>query len=42
LRYVLASHYQLPFGSFLGAAALLVVFFGSPVLEWYFSLTGGL
>ena len=42
LRYVLASHYQLPFGSFLGAAALLVVFFGSPVLEWYFSLAGGL
>lgn len=26
LRYVLASQYQLPFGTFLGAAALLVVF----------------
>lgn len=41
LRYALASQYQLPFGSFLGAAALLVVFFGSPVLGWYFSLTTG-
>jgi leader peptidase (prepilin peptidase)/N-methyltransferase len=30
--------YELPFGTFLGAAALLVVFFGSPALAWYRSL----
>jgi leader peptidase (prepilin peptidase)/N-methyltransferase len=30
--------YELPFGTFLGAAALLVVFFGTPVLEWYLSV----
>jgi leader peptidase (prepilin peptidase) / N-methyltransferase len=30
--------YELPFGTFLGAAALLVVFFGSPMIEWYASL----
>lgn len=35
LRYALASKYQLPFGTFLGAAALLVVFFGTSALEWY-------
>lgn len=32
------SDYELPFGTFLGGAALLVVFFGTPVLEWYLSL----
>lgn len=32
------SDYELPFGTFLGAAALLVMFFGSPVVEWYQSL----
>jgi prepilin signal peptidase PulO-like enzyme (type II secretory pathway) len=32
------SAYELPFGTFLGAAALLVVFFGTPVLNWYQSL----
>jgi leader peptidase (prepilin peptidase) / N-methyltransferase len=32
------SNYELPFGTFLGAAALLVVFFGTPVLNWYQSL----
>ena len=32
------SDYQLPFGSFLGMAALLVVFFGTPVVNWYLSL----
>jgi len=30
--------YELPFGTFLGAAAVLVVFFGTPVLDWYRSL----
>lgn len=38
LRFVLATRYRLPFGTFLGAAALLVVFFGRPALEWYLSL----
>jgi leader peptidase (prepilin peptidase) / N-methyltransferase len=33
-----ASDYELPFGSFLGMAALLVVFFGTPVVNWYQSL----
>lgn len=32
------SDYELPFGSFLGMAALLVVFFGTPVVNWYASL----
>ena len=32
------SDYELPFGTFLGAAALLVVFFGTPVVHWYQSL----
>ncbi|MGH9684734.1 MAG: prepilin peptidase [Candidatus Acidiferrales bacterium] len=32
------SDYELPFGSFLGVAALLVVFFGTPVVNWYQSL----
>ena len=30
--------YELPFGTFLGMAALLVVFFGTPALHWYESL----
>ena len=34
------SDYELPFGTFLGVAALLVVFFGSPVLDWYLSISG--
>ncbi|MGD0962795.1 MAG: prepilin peptidase [Candidatus Acidiferrales bacterium] len=29
------SEYELPFGTFLGMAALLVVFFGTPLVEWY-------
>jgi len=33
-----SSDYELPFGSFLGMAALLVVFFGTPVVNWYSSL----
>jgi leader peptidase (prepilin peptidase) / N-methyltransferase len=32
------TDYELPFGSFLGMAALLVVFFGTPVVNWYQSL----
>ena len=35
------SNYELPFGSFLGMAALLVVFFGTPVVNWYQSLLMG-
>jgi leader peptidase (prepilin peptidase)/N-methyltransferase len=41
LRYALASKYQLPFGTFLGTGALLVVFFGTSALEWYFSVSSG-
>ncbi len=29
------SDYELPFGTFLGIAALVVVFFGTPVVNWY-------
>lgn len=32
------ADYELPFGTFLGAAALLVVFFGTPAVNWYQSL----
>jgi leader peptidase (prepilin peptidase)/N-methyltransferase len=32
------SDYELPFGSFLGMAAVLVMFFGTPVVNWYLSL----
>jgi len=32
------STYELPFGTFLGAAALLVIFFGTPIVTWYQSL----
>ena len=35
IRCTLARRYQLPFGTFLGAGALLVVFFGSQTLHWY-------
>jgi hypothetical protein len=31
------TDYELPFGSFLGMAALLVVFFGTPAINWYLS-----
>ena len=33
--------YELPFGTFLGVGALLVVFFGTPALAWYQSLLAG-
>jgi leader peptidase (prepilin peptidase)/N-methyltransferase len=32
------SDYELPFGSFLGMAAVLVMFFGTTVVNWYLSL----
>jgi leader peptidase (prepilin peptidase)/N-methyltransferase len=32
------SNYELPFGTFLGVAAVLVVFFGTPAVNWYQSL----
>jgi len=32
------SNYELPFGSFLGMAALLVIFFGTPLVNWYQSM----
>jgi leader peptidase (prepilin peptidase) / N-methyltransferase len=32
------SDYELPFGSFLGMAAVLVMFFGTPVVNWYLSM----
>lgn len=38
LRWVLASQYQLPFGSFLGVAAILIAFLGPPVFGWWFAL----
>jgi len=42
LAFILARgkerEYELPFGSFLGAAALLVVFFGTPLVNWYQAL----
>ncbi|MGA8873224.1 MAG: prepilin peptidase [Candidatus Acidiferrales bacterium] len=40
--YILArrkgSNYELPFGTFLGMAALLAAFFGTQVVNWYQSL----
>jgi len=35
------SNYELPFGAFLGMAALLVAFFGTPVVNWYQSILMG-
>jgi leader peptidase (prepilin peptidase)/N-methyltransferase len=32
--------YELPFGTFLGAGALLVLFFGTPALHWYLAMMG--
>lgn len=32
------SDYELPFGTFLGAGALAVVFWGTPLVNWYMSL----
>ena len=33
-----AASYELPFGSFLGAAALLVAFWGEVVVRWWSAL----
>jgi leader peptidase (prepilin peptidase)/N-methyltransferase len=45
LLFILAwrkgSEYELPFGTFLGAAALLVLFYGTPALNWYQSFFVG-
>jgi leader peptidase (prepilin peptidase)/N-methyltransferase len=42
LLFILArrkeSNYELPFGTFLGMAAVLVVFFGTPLVNWYQSM----
>jgi leader peptidase (prepilin peptidase)/N-methyltransferase len=35
------SKHALPLGTFLGMAAIFVVFAGAPVLEWYRGLFGG-
>ncbi|MGB8592857.1 MAG: prepilin peptidase [Candidatus Acidiferrales bacterium] len=32
------SDYELPFGTFLGTAAILVVFFGTPFVTWYMNM----
>ena len=32
------TDYELPFGTFLGAGAIIVVFFGTPFVNWYMSL----
>ncbi len=34
------SDYELPFGTFLGAGALLVLYFGTPALHWYLAFSG--
>jgi leader peptidase (prepilin peptidase)/N-methyltransferase len=34
------SDYELPFGAFLGAGTMIVVFFGTRMLEWYQSVSG--
>ena len=41
IRCVLASQYQLPFGSFLGIAALLVVFLRPFATAWWLPWAGG-
>jgi leader peptidase (prepilin peptidase) / N-methyltransferase len=38
LRCVLVRRYQLPFGSYLGVAGLAVMFWGTPMVNWYESL----
>ncbi len=34
------TEYELPFGTFLGVAALLVLFQGRPLLDWYLRVSG--
>jgi len=38
LQCALVRRYQLPFGTYLGIGGLAVVFWGSPVVNWYESL----
>lgn len=38
LRCAVAMKYPLPFGTYLGIAAVLVMFFGSPIVQWYQSV----
>lgn len=38
LRCTLVRRYQFPLGTYLGIAAIVVVFFGTPVVNWYQSL----
>jgi hypothetical protein len=40
LRWTIASQYQLPLGTFLGIAALLVVYFGPTMLTRWSQLFG--
>jgi leader peptidase (prepilin peptidase)/N-methyltransferase len=40
LRWTIASQYQLPLGTFLGIAALLVVYFGAKVLMRWSQMLG--
>jgi leader peptidase (prepilin peptidase)/N-methyltransferase len=44
LLYILlwrkGSDYELPFGSFLSAAALAAAFYGTPMIEWYQRVAG--
>jgi hypothetical protein len=35
LRWTIASQYQLPLGTFLGVAALLIVFLGPVALRYF-------
>jgi prepilin signal peptidase PulO-like enzyme (type II secretory pathway) len=30
-------HFEMPFGVFLGIAALIAGFFGQPLVDWYLS-----
>jgi hypothetical protein len=40
LRWTIASQYQLPLGTFLGIAALLVVYFGPKMLMLWSQMLG--
>jgi leader peptidase (prepilin peptidase) / N-methyltransferase len=38
LQFALVRRYQLPFGSYLAVAGIAVMFWGSPVVDWYESM----
>jgi len=38
LRWVLVRRHQLPFGTYLGIAGVVVCLFGTPILNWYQSV----